>query len=781
MDYSIATKIRRSSSSQRLRPRHAVLFYLSVRKVCDARGTGMVFSEILTFGSKSVWSGAVHRAVVTHVDAPIAQCIVVTRDGGQCTTHIEPGDCHDALVAIVQVNDSISRIECDIEYPSRRIVNLHLCIDMVGFEARAPFGGVRSEEHVIHLCRAVWRESRVCTQIESDDVDGGCLDEGNDTGDASSWNNAHPLLDHQVRAVRWMRRHEATFPRSLQYCGNIRVSQTWYVDVESERLTQCSNDRQVRVRGGLCASKPGSGKTAIALRVIAEGRGRSLVIVPLNLISQWNGEIEKFLGRSLRVCVLIRGQDIRDVTLQDLNTTYDIVITTFSFLRTNSGYLDMVDAALGGRPRTSAVLSSWARQTNHSEPVLEAVRWSRIVIDEIHDVFERPRDMRMLQLFQTDALWGLSGTPVLDDTSHAQAMYTFLAREESHHPHLLAALVSRVVWKDSCPEISIPRSCHLRLVSLSPEERLRVNHNTDENVEAEVRLTSFVDSARSDASDPTEQFRQIRSATRDALVLRLTEHDQAIGELTTRLPSLEHAATTGDASESLQRVHRQLTRDIQRLQALRQEDVLKLDRFDNEEETVRRQLTALSSTEGDGRRQGVGGLGTKMREIGALIAAHDATILFVQWKSMTRGIRAYLRGIPGLRVYQLEGNSSQRAHTLAEFLQGGVLILCLEECFAGLHLTHVRTIVFAHAIVGDHDTVQRLEEQAIARCVRYGQDECVHVYSFVISESAEEELWMSTHSHRPYTSRTVATRAHRAPDGDECTGANEWDCDGNKK
>jgi SNF2 family DNA or RNA helicase len=40
-----------------------------------------------------------------------------------------------------------------------------------------------------------------------------------------------------------------------------------------------------------------------------------------------------------------------------------------------------------------------------------------------------------------------------------------------------------------------------------------------------------------------------------------------------------------------------------------------------------------------------------------------------------------------------------------------------------------------HAIVGDRKQVERLEEQAIARCVRHGQTEQVKVYSFVMTET----------------------------------------------
>jgi SNF2 family DNA or RNA helicase len=139
-------------------------------------------------------------------------------------------------------------------------------------------------------------------------------------------------------------------------------------------------------------------------------------------------------------------------------------------------------------------------------------------------------------------------------------------------------------------------------------------------------------------------------------------------------------------------------------------------------------------------------MGGKMSKIAELIRSleNEPTIVFVQWKAMVRGMRAFLRGMD-VATFLLDGNSSQRAVTLQQFTRGGVLILCLEDSFAGLHLPHARHVLFAHAIVGDRERVMHLERQAIARCVRHGQTGEVRVYSFVIADCVEEKLWRRTH------------------------------------
>ena len=147
-----------------------------------------------------------------------------------------------------------------------------------------------------------------------------------------------------------------------------------------------------------------------------------------------------------------------------------------------------------------------------------------------------------------------------------------------------------------------------------------------------------------------------------------------------------------------------------------------------------------------GRVRGATGADSKLGEIVALLRRlhPEPVLLFVQWKTMLRKVQHFLHEA-AVPAHALEGSASQRARTLAAFEHGGVLVLCLEDSFAGLHLTHVGHVLFAHAIVGAHDEVARLERQAIARCVRPGQTRHVQVYSFVVSESEEETLWHITH------------------------------------
>jgi SNF2 family DNA or RNA helicase len=260
---------------------------------------------------------------------------------------------------------------------------------------------------------------------------------------------------------------------------------------------------------------------------------------------------------------------------------------------------------------------------------------------------------------------------------------------------------------------------------------------TTDGVEEEIRLTSFVDNAMTDVSDPEMEFNRARHRERTAILERVECHQRTIEVLENTLSDL-HNELAAEVREVTQR-------EIQKQIQLRIQEEIHLRRIDERDLNMRARLDAIVA-QGDVPKENVHGIGSRMRCLGELLTSrsYESVILFVQWKSMMRGIRSYLRSL-GLRVLALDGNGRQRETTLHEFTRHGVLVLCMEDSFAGLHLPHARTVVFAHAIVGDAETVKRLEFQAIARCLRRGQTSDVDVFSFVVSESDEETLWRDTH------------------------------------
>lgn len=745
-----------------------------------------MFSTAFTFARRA--ARGVSRGVAIHLDVCIFAAIVRDEAGNEASISLDPHDCTDALLGVVRHGGAIFRVSVDASDDGRAAC-LHLQVCEEELARCASRGSVNAEEHVIQLAKLVWCEARVPvrdTEAPSSD----------DDVVVPAWNESMPLMPHQRRTLQWMRSAEAHAPRPLPYAGNLHIGTGWYVDVENECFTRDQSPREAHVLGGVCADGTGTGKTATLLALVASDRHASraprgayatratLVVVPLNLVAQWQHEVRKFLpDDSVSVRFLVHGRDVRTFSMDDVCSRVDLIVTTFHFLRSCKAYTELVDAALEGRARTRAVLSSWARTPGHEAPVLEAVTWRRVVVDELHDTFESTRDLRHLRLFRSEARWGLTATPALD-TDQAQQLYLFLEREKAHHPNLLAELI-RVAVRDhtvSTPA-TVPR---LHRVAVTGEERTRDLLDSDA---ASVARRSALD----------ESGERARESKRDALQLRVDAHERTIRVLTLLAPELEAEvdavieAQTRDNSEEtrdrLDRAQRALeahARDLAVAHEICDSQRHRLERLDATTRAVRDRLHALRTTSScprcdvrecnavmrccaravcDSCAPASGsacpmchapsatavpvpqlrGVGTKMTRISEHITEIDEpVVMFVQWKSMVRGARAFLRST-GLVVHSLDGNARQRALTLAEFERGGVLLLCLEDSFAGLHLPHAHHVVFAHAIVGDRRLVEAMERQAVARCSRHGQTEEVQVVSFVVNDSEEECLWVRTH------------------------------------
>jgi hypothetical protein len=415
---------------------------------------------------------------------------------------------------------------------------------------------------------------------------------------------------------------------------------------------------------------------------------------------------------------------------------YDIVLTTFNFLRSCKAYVDLVDAAMGGRPRSRASISAWCRQKNHNEPILEAVEWRRVIVDEIHQMFDVSRDLRSLQLFDPHCLWGLSGT-LATDTDGAQHMYILLAREKAHHPNMLASLIHSAI-RSHAPLPNPSATLHeVRRVHVTKRERLYVGEETRDvmEVEDEIRRLSFVDSMEGDESmEDAHARKQHKEHTQ--LSSQLDSFHRTICVLKRMCSDLRHELSQDLHSGGLRDTLQQTLRELNNVQ----------QRRDN---MTRRTKVITHSETANGDGAAISDIGTKMREIGCLLSSFPVSeplVMFVQWKTMMRGTRTFLRNMSeDRRVFTLDGNTHQRTSTLQEHLKGGILLLCMEDSFAGLHLPHARNIIFAHAIVADVSTVKMLEQQAIARCVREGQTRQVTVHSFMVADSAEERHWTGTH------------------------------------
>lgn len=779
-------------------------------------------TDVLTFAQRPR-RGQPRRGVVRSVDVDTS-CVRLefSDDGRESVARLQAHECTDCLRDFVAHASDALVLTCDVAFDE--VVELNLTVlDVDALDAALDSGTYAAEESLVHLLRSVWRDARVKGRAwPSAEANGdtGCAEDDREAPGGLSWK--HPLREHQARTVAWMRSLEARAPLSLPYAGNLRLTGRWFVDTEGECVTDAPSWREAQLSGGICADGMGTGKSANVLRLVFEGlrdrrppaagrwkyASRTLLILPLNLVAQWHKEVDRFVGGGLRVLWLVHARDVRAVDMSDVCDA-DMVVTTFHLLR-GKGYSEVVEHALGNRVRSRAGLTAWARQSGRTEPVLEAIHWGRVVVDELHQTFESPRDQRHLKLFSRDFVWGLSATPIVD-CERELALYLLLARDKAHHPNLLAAIAAEGVKSHTdSPEVLSPI---VQLVHLSAEERMHLRGcerqlptKREERLRAVVRLCSFVvdddspggQEAREDGHESTAfdvRFRRAQQRLLDSLRAKAEAHARAVKVLERTSEEFDRELTCcckdGERSDEAMQAHFEVVRaasesnarDLQRARdrcASAWEHVNRLEswnRMVTERVTDKCVVCGVRKCEviapcahvfctsclgrlervcpqcGDSIDPGdvipVGsseGFGTKMgtmRDTLLSFSEETPVLLFVQWKTMMRSIRAFLKG-SGVRVLTLDGNTSQRASTLSDFEQGGTLLLCLEDSFAGLHLPHARHVIFAHALVGNADRVRALERQAIARCIRPGQTHAVSIRSFVVANTDEEDLWKDT-------------------------------------
>lgn len=213
------------------------------------------------------------------------------------------------------------------------------------------------------------------------------------------------LLPHQVEGVKWMCNKET-----------------------GQRTT-----KGIYPKGGILADDMGLGKTVQAIALMLQNNKSeyehsdkfdssaakkddyappaaklsktTLVVAPLALIKQWEGEILDKIEKTHRLRVCVYHGTNRAKTATSLGD-YDVVITTYGTLTSESG------TAAADKAKKSGIFS---------------VYWYRIILDEAHTI--KNRNAKATQAaYSLDAKfrWCLTGTPMQNNLDELQSLIRFL-------------------------------------------------------------------------------------------------------------------------------------------------------------------------------------------------------------------------------------------------------------------------------------------------------------------------------------------------------------------
>jgi hypothetical protein len=595
------------------------------------------------------------------------------------------------------------------------------------------------------------------------------------------------LFTHQVASIQAMRRVEAS--RAFSYAGNLYVGDGWYVDTERGHATRAPSWREATLRAGVLADAAGTGKTLTVLEHCRSAasppaqrdddtlRSRGvLVVVPLHLPSHWAREAARFYPDAT-VVRLIHGRDARTATLRTLLDA-DVVIATAHVLCASASYRDVVVDAVHAVTgveradcRSAAAVAAWRRalarrppaERGEAAPVLEGVHWRRVVVDEVHDVVRRPKLLKAIGGLRCDFLWAVSATPPAadDDAHHLYGL--MLEREKPHHPNLLWSMLRHGVVC-STPRMPLSRvTLRLNLVRADARQR-------DDMMQTLAPGQGVATAIRRSVAEGTTD--DVEAWDAGALLARWTHdepgggggggggggaplHGDGDGD---GVPFLEQGvrALAGDGARAACPICLHAARGVIAGcgHAFCRECVTRLFAANGRPAPCPLCRAPISSVAGLVLDSPSGARIARVADLVQAIA--EPVLVFAQWKTALRQLRALLRArhhetpVP---VHTLEGNATQRDKTLRVFAAtGGVLLLSLDESFAGLHFPHINHVVFVHALVGGEESVRAAEYQAISRCVRHGRADTAFlaVHSFVIAEFVEEDLWRKAHEHMAY-------------------------------
>ncbi|KAJ3043161.1 DNA helicase rad5 [Rhizophlyctis rosea] len=270
------------------------------------------------------------------------------------------------------------------------------------------------------------------------------------------------LYDYQLRSLGWMKDVEAGNADRFYSPSVAKVGET-FVHLGKETLHEGldSGLLETNVRGGVIADKPGVGKTITTLALIHDRpfttpeseylyqfdyerfiSKASVIFVPNNLCQQWETEILKCFGadHKLKIICLKGKASYVEVDFLDILTA-DIIIMSYSML-TNSCYK--------GSKTASRWLGNFNTHWDWENPsevrrfvahkkgsfALTWVHFHRIIFDEFHEISDKMAGIRdQIRMMSADHIWGLTGTPRLQDTSRVEFFAEILKLDPEEWVH----------------------------------------------------------------------------------------------------------------------------------------------------------------------------------------------------------------------------------------------------------------------------------------------------------------------------------------------------------
>lgn len=281
-------------------------------------------------------------------------------------------------------------------------------------------------------------------------------------------------FDYQLQTMTWMSRienkdYKFLVPKSSFY----KLTDGAYIELLKESSdnfmsqyvfeSDYETTEMIRCRGGLLCDIPGNGKTvttiahiyhnqpllmplltSIVEREVYIASRATLVVCPTNIAAQWYDEILHCLGKTaggMRVIKITTRVQMKQYSLADLASA-DVIITTYTWLTHNNH----IGTGFIKKGKSSELLASQKKQKimygdkyeNYTDFTLLFLKYNRIIFDEFHEEIDsNSAQSNMIYIIKNclkaKYIWGISGTPLLDNDKIIENMANLLQIRDSHN------------------------------------------------------------------------------------------------------------------------------------------------------------------------------------------------------------------------------------------------------------------------------------------------------------------------------------------------------------
>jgi SNF2 family DNA or RNA helicase len=425
-----------------------------------------------------------------------------------------------------------------------------------------------------------------------------------------------------------------------------------------------------QVRGGIVADEMGLGKTIMMIGLIlANFQKRTLVVLPVALVKQWEQQILKNTGHQ---ALVFYGAEKKRITQQMLESA-PVVITTYGHMICRS------PAPISHKDVSKSTHAHGRGSANR----LYGLKWGRVIFDEAHHLKGRNTQIfRSVSTLRAEIRWFVTGTPIQNSIHDLYSLCALLGIPAGYYADKdnIRTIVKNFVLKRTKQSVGL---------SLPPL--------TTKNIVVQW-------------SNPAEMILS-RSLHSGIACLNIPGGPDA--DLAPALPASQHIDMSWFPEPSPVKIGRMIQAKqsciYPRLACRKSVPQMPPAEDENYSSKISKVVRTILSRKDNGKRK----------------------IVFCHFRAEIDYLQARLTtAFPSLVVRYLDGRTreNERRQILAPDADVDVLILQIQTCCEGLNLQQFSEVYFVSP-----DWNPSVEDQAIARCHRFGQTEPVVVFRFVMA------------------------------------------------